>query len=76
MTPEEILKLDAVIPLSVAAKVLNVGQNHARDLARAGEFLIPAERIAGKWKCYRSDLLRKLGIRDPYARDDAAEPAA
>ncbi|MER5647296.1 hypothetical protein [Streptosporangium sp. NPDC002524] len=62
MTLEELLTLPVAVDLVTAGRAWGLGRTKAHELARAGEFPCPVQRLGNAYRVTRADLLRSLGI--------------
>lgn len=76
MTEDEVRALPVAVPLTLAAKALNMGRTKAYDLARQGQFPVRVIPCGPKYVVPRSALLEALGIDAPAAQGADNLPAA
>jgi excisionase family DNA binding protein len=74
MSFREVLALPVAITLDDANRALGVGRSNGYAMAKTGEYPIPVLRLGRAYRCKRSDLLAYLGISDPEAAPQRAEP--
>jgi hypothetical protein len=75
MTVREVLALPVAISLDDANRALSIGRSNGYAMARTGDYPLPVLRLGRAYRCKRSDLLTYLGITDPEAAPQHAEPA-
>ena len=62
MSRAELLELPAITDLVTAGRALGIGRTRAFELARHGEFPVPALRVGSTWRVPTAALLALLGI--------------
>ncbi len=62
MTLDELLALPVAVDLVTAGRAWGLGRTKAHELARAGAFPCPVQRLGNAYRVTRADLLRSLGI--------------
>lgn len=68
--------LPAVVSLPQLAHVFGMGEKKARGLIHDGEFPVAVEMWGGAYVAFRSQILRRMGIRDIYADETTEQEAA
>ncbi|MEV6527206.1 DNA-binding protein [Longispora sp. NPDC051575] len=74
-TVEAIEALGAFTSLLIAAEIFALSENHAYELANAGNFPVPVIRVGRQWRVPTAPILaaaRHQTCRDP--RNDGQEP--
>lgn len=70
---DELRQLPAVVDVPTAGRAYGIGERHAYELARRGEFPVPVRRLGRLLRVRSTDLLADLGITAPDSSE--AEPA-
>lgn len=65
--PIDPTQLPPVMPVLLAAKVLDISRSHTYELIRRGGFPVPVLTVGSRMRVRRADLLTFLGIADPHA---------
>jgi predicted DNA-binding transcriptional regulator AlpA len=60
VTREELLALPVVLDVPTAGRAYGIGERHAYELARQGEFPVPVLRLGRLLRVRRADLLADL----------------
>ena len=62
MTPREALELPAVVNLTTAADVLDIGMSSAYEMVRTGQWPTPVLRLRGAIRIPTAPLLALVGL--------------
>lgn len=62
LSHHEVLAFPAVVDVPTAGRAYGIGERHAYELARRGEFPVPVRRLGRLLRVRRADILDDLGI--------------
>jgi hypothetical protein len=75
LTTQQLLALPATVDVPTAGRAYGIGERHAYELARRGEFPVPVRDLGRLKRVRRADLLADLGIPDNSEAEPATGPA-
>lgn len=78
LSPRECQELPAVVRFPELAAVFSMGETKAREMINDPdqEYPVPVEKWGNTYVAFRSQILKRLGIRDIYADEPAHEEVA